>query len=132
MLFDVIKATKEFGNWKGDFWEDMKMLPCDCLIKLYDTFCDVISKANGYVSTFNPVLLFCTGGHNNVSLLGSDQQAKCTMYYISPYLGKNKEVLLHSLGILHGAIHHTEMCKSLCWMPRLSAVAKLRRIRSSW
>ena len=90
----------------------MKMLPLDCLVNLYDTFRGAIKKANRYVSTFNPILLFCTGGHNNVSLLGSDQQAKCAMYYISPYLGKNKEVLLHLLGILHGAVHHAEMYKS--------------------
>jgi hypothetical protein len=107
-LHEFLKHTKEFGNWESDFWEDMKMLPFDCLSCLYDTFRDAVGKANGYVSTFNPVISFCTGGHNNASLLGSDQQAKCAMYYISPYLGKNKEVLLHSLGILRGAVHHTE------------------------
>jgi hypothetical protein len=113
VLYDVLRFTKEFSDWKSEFWEDMKMLPFDCLSNLYDTFCDAIKKANGYVSTFNPVLSFCTGGHNNVSLLGSDQQAKCAMYYISPYLGKNKEVLLRSLGILHGVVHYTEIYKSV-------------------
>jgi hypothetical protein len=113
VLYNILRFTKEFGDWKSEFWEDMKMLPFDCLSNLYDTFCDAMKKANGYVSTFNPVLSFCTGGHNNVSLLGSDQQAKCAIYYISPYLGKNKEVLLRSLGILHGVVHYTEIYKSV-------------------
>jgi hypothetical protein len=91
-LYNILRSTKEFSDWDSDFWEDMKMLPLDCLVHLYDTFQDAIKKANGYVSTFNPVLSFCTGGRNNVSLLGSNQQAKCAIYYISLYLGKNKEV----------------------------------------
>jgi hypothetical protein len=111
-LYDILKHTKEYSNWESEFWEDLKMMPLDCLIKLYDNFKEAIKRANGYVSTFNPVLSFCTGSHNNVSLLGSDQQAKCAIYYISPYLGKNKEVLSHSLGILRGAVHHAETYKS--------------------
>ena len=111
-LYDVLKHTKEYSDWESELWQDMKMLPLDCLIGLYDTFREAVKRANGYVSTFNPVLSFCTGSHNNVSLLGSDQQAKCAIYYISPYLGKNKEVLLHSLGILRGAIRHAETYKS--------------------
>jgi len=126
-LFDILKVTKEFEDWESDFWEDMKMIPLDCLIHLYDNFCDAIKKANGYVSTFNPVLSFCTGSHNNVSLLGSNQQAKCAMYYISPYLGKNKEVLLHSLGILRGAVNHAEMYKSAAPDAEIDCKGKMKK-----
>ena len=44
-LFDVLKVTNEFQAWKSDFWEDMKMLPLDCLIKLYDSFKEAIKRA---------------------------------------------------------------------------------------
>jgi hypothetical protein len=46
-------------------------------------------------------------------LLGSDQQAKGAMYYITPYLGKSKNRLLQSLGILRSSLYHTDNFQSV-------------------
>ena len=73
-----------------DFWKSLCRVNIDDLKTLYSSFSDFISGANGYVSCYNPILSYCTGAHNNSALLGSDQQAKGAMYYIAPYLGKNK------------------------------------------
>ena len=69
---------------------------------------DALHDANGYIATYNPVISYCTGAHNNAVLLGGDQQAKSATFYLCPYLIKNKFPLQHCLVILDHAIDHME------------------------
>jgi uncharacterized protein YqgV (UPF0045/DUF77 family) len=46
------------------------------------------------------MLSFCTGSHNNTELLGGKQQAKSAMFYIAPYMAKEKASLTVCLTIL--------------------------------
>ena len=71
-----------------------------------------LPSANGYVAAFNPIISFCSGSHNNASLLGSLEQAKSAMFYLIPYQGKTKFDFHQSLTILDKALHHTKICPS--------------------
>jgi hypothetical protein len=72
-----------------------------------------LETANGYVGTFNPTLSYCTGAHNNFVLLGSDQQAKGAVFYVCPYLQKEKTTMLHSVTILQSVLDHVAKHKSV-------------------
>ena len=68
--------------------------------------------ANGNVATFNPILSFLTGAHNNLGLLGSTEQAKSAMFYLVPYQGKNKFPIQQSLVVIDAAIKHCQKHES--------------------
>ena len=64
--------------------------------------------ANNYVVEHNSIILYCIGAHNNVQLLGSVEQATGAVFYVGPYMVKNKFPLLHSLTILDDCIKHVQ------------------------
>ena len=65
-----------------------------------------LSDVNGYVVEHNPIISYCIGAHNNVQLLGSVEHAIGAVFYVGPYMVKNKFPLLHSLTILDDCIKH--------------------------
>lgn len=67
-----------------------------------------LPTANGLVAAFNPILSYCTGSHNNASLLGALEQAKSALFYLVPYQGKSKFPLSQSLTILNDTLTHLE------------------------
>jgi hypothetical protein len=112
-LYSLIGDVPEYSNRDSDFWKSLCRVDINDLKSLYNSFKDSLIGANGYVSCHNPILSYCTGAHNNSALLGSDQQAKGAMYYITPYLGKSKNRLLQSLGILRSSLYHTDNFQSV-------------------
>ena len=57
----------------------------DQLFELYDHIKIQLPASNGFVAAFNPILSLCTGSHNNVSILGSLDQAKSALFYLMPH-----------------------------------------------
>lgn len=67
--FPEYSPGSKFWNWIGAL-DDLN------LILFYDRLLQDLGTANGNVSVFNPVLSYCTGGHNNCQMLGGMVQAK--------------------------------------------------------
>ena len=108
-LKTYLKPIPPFNNSHSDFWKWLETQSSDSQVReLHGAMMERIGRANGYVATFNPILSFCTGSHNNPVLLGSLGQAKSAMFYIIPYQGKTKYEFQQSLTILNKALEHVE------------------------
>lgn len=79
---------------------------------LWDEIKNRLPSANQMVPAFNPILSFCTGSHNNASLLGSIDQAKSALFYLVPYQGKSKFPIKETLPVLNAALKYVERHKS--------------------
>ena len=96
------------------FWSWAEQTPIHDLTE----FCNQVHKellskgGNGYIATYNPLLSYLTGSHNNLSLLGSHDQAKSAIFYLCPYLCKNKFPLLQSMVMLNKAVNHIKQFPS--------------------
>ena len=102
-----------FQNVTSPFWTWLQASASEEAIQtIFAIIKQELPNANGYVPTFSPVLSYCTGSHNNTSLLGSSGQAKNALYYLVPYEGKSKFPLSHSLPILNNALHYTDTNES--------------------
>jgi len=88
------------------FWECVCALSDEHFTSFYSDLSYALSRANGYIATYNQATSFCTGSHNNYSLLGADTQAKAAVFYLCPYMGKQKYPLEHSLSILWETVLH--------------------------
>lgn len=55
------------------------------------------------VVEFNPVITALLGCNTNVGILGSDTQAKSTLWYLLKYITKPPTELSHSLALIHNA-----------------------------
>ena len=108
---DLLHGFEEFEA-SEEFWDDLSGLDCTNIRDLYEEVRVGLQTANGYVGTFNPTLSYCTGAHNNFVLLGSDQQAKGAVFYVCPYLQKEKTTMLHSVTILQSVLDHVAKHKS--------------------
>jgi hypothetical protein len=82
------------------FWNWIKNVEYKKLIAFYAELVKRLLDANGYVVDHNPILSYCTGSHNNALLLGSSEQAKAAMFYVSPYVSKSKVKLTQCLTTL--------------------------------
>ena len=65
------------------------------------TLMELLQKLNGYVVECNEAISATLGCNTNVSLLGSETQAKATLFYLIKYVAKHPTELVHSLAILH-------------------------------
>jgi hypothetical protein len=97
----------------NEFWDDIENLKEEELRLLYKIIREKLCIANGYVSTYNPVLSFCTGSHNNCVLLGGDQQAKGAVFYVCPYMTKEKTTLLHTATLMQNALRYVDHHESV-------------------
>jgi len=86
------------------FLHQLKRMSDKEITDFYIQLVEALEKANGYIATYSPALSYCTGAHNNSVLLGSDQQAKAAVFYLCPYLGKDKFPLKHALTVLQKAL----------------------------
>ena len=68
--------------------------------KLYNELIKGLKTSNQYAVEHNVVLSYCTGSHNNTSFLGGKEQSKSAMFYIAPYMAKEKASLAACLTIL--------------------------------
>jgi hypothetical protein len=110
-LRSLLRDTK-FSECDG-FWSDISLLDREILYDVYRIVQSRLKIANGYIGTYNPVLSFCTGSHNNTVMLGSDQQAKGAVFYVCPYMSKEKTTLHHTASLIEYAICHVKQHKSV-------------------
>jgi hypothetical protein len=112
-LQEYLKAVPPFNESHLAFWKWLQFDASDAQVReLWDELRTQVPVANGYVPTFNPIISFCTGSHNNAALLGSLGQAKGAMFYLVPYQGKTKFDFQQSLTILNNALHHVDKHES--------------------
>ena len=108
-----LRAVPPLNDNHSIFWNWLEVHATDAqVMELYDDLKTNIPIASGYVATFNPVISFCTGSHNNTALLGSLGQAKGAMFYLIPYQGKTKFDFQQSLTILNKALHYVDTHES--------------------
>jgi hypothetical protein len=87
---DIIHSLKEalqdipHHEHGSSFWNWLEQLEPQKLVVFYDQLVEELSKANGYIATFNPIMSYCTGSHNNCQMLGAMVQAKGAIFYIAP------------------------------------------------
>ena len=98
-----LDTIREFSD-DHDIWDQLDSMSEEAIQKFYDKLLDAFHTANQYVASYSPPLSYCTGAHNNAVLLGGDQQAKATTFYLCPYMGKLKFPLQDCLVILNNAI----------------------------
>ena len=72
------------------FWHFLKTGDFEAVQSLYQRFLVALKTANQYVVEHNVPLEYCTGSHNNAALLGGKEQSKSAIFYIAPYMGKEK------------------------------------------
>jgi hypothetical protein len=99
-------------NEKSKLWEWLNNGP---IAQVARFFCEIVSRLkdiNLYVVEHSPIISYCTGSHNNVVNLGSSEQAKGAMFYITPYLTKNKIALEHCLTVLQKVREHVNLYPS--------------------
>ena len=81
--------------------------------QLYSEVLECLKNSNGDVVEFSPAMSLLTGSHHHTSFIGSAEQGKSAMFYISGYFGKNKL--------------HKEQCLQLLW----SVLAHIKKYPSS-
>ena len=108
-LQECLKEVPPFNDNQLSFWNWLRSeATWEQMEELYVKLKEKIVEANGYVASFNPIVSFCTGSHNNASLLGSLGQAKSAMFYLVPYQGKTKFDFQQSLTILNRALRYVD------------------------
>ena len=110
-LRDLVRAVHGLGPGTR-FWEWISKCDDNQLLLVYRELMKRLPRANGYISTYNEVASYCTGSHCNFQLLGSDEQARGAIFYICPYMGKEKVPLEQCVTILGQAMKHIERYKS--------------------
>jgi len=91
------------------FWNWLSQLSDEVLQKLYAELKQRLQETgNRYVVEHNAVISYCTGSHNNVSMLGSLLQAKTAVQYICPYIMKAKYPLEQCLIIIRDVLRHNK------------------------
>ena len=96
-----------FSGNVDSLWTWMKEeASLDQLQHLYKEIQAQLPTANGYVAAFCPPLSYCTGSHNNSSLLGSIDQSMSALFYLIPYEAKPKFPLEQSLSIINNTLQH--------------------------
>ena len=112
-LQELLIAAPPFNKTHSVFWPWMQTkATIEQLSSMQSELRNKFMTANGNVATFNPILSFLTGAHNNLGLLGSTEQAKSAMFYLVPYQGKNKFPIQQSLVVIDAAIKHCQKHES--------------------
>ena len=71
-------------------------------------FVRAFETRNGMVVEYNPVMTALLGCNTNVSILGSDSQAKAILCYLLKYITKPPTELSHSLTVILNARQYIE------------------------
>lgn len=62
-----------------------------------------VINRNGLVVEFNDICSALLGCNTNLSILGSDEQAKAALCYLLKYITKSPTELIHSIALLYHA-----------------------------
>jgi hypothetical protein len=87
-------------------------LTCEQLDRVYRETAERIECSNGYVVEYNPILTFYMGSHNNSACLGSSEQGKAALFFLSSYFSKNKQALEQCLSNLSATRKETKQFRS--------------------
>ncbi|CAB9516444.1 helicase PIF1 [Seminavis robusta] len=90
----------------------LETLDATTIIFLFDKLSSEISGRNGFVTETNVTLCNSTGGSTNAILLGSTQMSAGALFYVVPYVCKNKVALEACLVALEAAQRHIEQFPS--------------------
>jgi hypothetical protein len=101
-----VNGNPELSDYLAD-------LTCKQLEHVYRETAKRIQSSNGYVVEYNPILIFCTGLHNNTACLGSSEQGKAALFYLSSYFSKKKQALEQCLSVLSAACKQTKKFPSI-------------------
>ena len=82
-LKEALEMTENY-SLNSPFWNWLEGLSDYHLVVFYGKLIKGLEEANGYIATFNPILSYCTGAHNNCQMLGGMVQAKGAIFYIAP------------------------------------------------
>jgi len=63
------------------------------VIKIYENVATHLPNHNGWIATSNDTIHNCTGSATNAVLMGNAQQSRNALFYVVPYLCKNKVAL---------------------------------------
>ena len=88
---------------RSKLWKWVDEVTIDKLVMFFHELTSKLQDINLYVVEHNAIVSYCTGSHNNAMPLGSLEQAKGAMFYITPYIAKNKVALSQCLTILQKA-----------------------------
>ena len=79
-----------------------------------------LKTSNQYTVNYSIILSYCIGSHNNTSFLGGKEQSKSVMFYIAPYIAKEKASFTACLTILEKwgkevNIYPSKVCDQSIW-----------------
>ena len=110
-LQELLKSTNGLGPGTR-FWYWISTCKNGQLALVYKELMGRLPRANGYVSTYNHMPSYRTGSHVNFQLLRSDEQARGAIFYICPYMVKEKAPLEQCIKIPRQAMKHVNMYRS--------------------
>ena len=110
-ISQMVEALAEEANTPGYGEDGLDDSICDWLqgllpqsvISVYNKLVEDIKSRNGWVVSTSPILHNATGSSTNAVLLGNSQQSKGSLFYVIPYLCKNKVELESCLFALERA-----------------------------
>jgi len=92
----VIESIK---NW-------LESMPPSNVLSIYEDLNDQLPTKNGFITETNPTISTVLGCSSNAILLGNLRQSKGALYYIAPYICKQKTDLTTCLMALSNAQTH--------------------------
>ena len=101
----TVASKGALGSQSGMI-EWMKRLTPSAVLRLHDGLREKLTTANGWIVAFNPVLAAISGSSTNAILLGNKQQSASALFYVVPYVCKNKVQLTSTLTALEKAQAH--------------------------
>ena len=107
LFLDWLKDDQAYPE-TSILWEWLDTTDFEVLCSFYGKIFDRVNSANGYMVDYNPILMYCTRSHHNVSLLGGTEQSNAAMMYISPYVVKGKIELALCLAIMENTRKHIQ------------------------
>ena len=81
--FKRVLSDDDAYGINNQFWTWLQTIEFNILLCFYKIVLAKLTTANGYVVDHNPTLLYCTGSHHNMLLLGGTEQASAATFYVS-------------------------------------------------
>ena len=109
-MFSVVKQAKVTNLRNFDFRLAATYLPEILLTKFNhlleeqkELLNQVLVNRNGLIVEYNEIISAMLGCNTNVSILGSEEQAKSTLLYLLKYVTKPPTEITHSISLIHHA-----------------------------
>ena len=104
-LQNALKGDEAYPE-ESKLWTWLQNAPFEHVTMFFLNLVAKLHTINLVFVEHNSMISYCTGSHNNAVPLGSLEQAKGAMFYITPYIAKNKMSLEQCLTVLHKAREH--------------------------